>query len=143
MRAWLVPAAVLLGLSPAAPAQTCNLVDVVQPGDCFRYGVEMKLTGEMRFQRDAGPVPVKLTASASHAYPERVLDASGGLVRKAARVYEAARLTVERGADRTTTTLRPARKLIVAQRPKDQQMAYSPTGISKPARVSILRMTPR
>lgn len=128
MRAWLVPVAVLLGLSPAAPAQTCNLVDVVQQGDCFRYGIEMKLQGEMRFQKESGPVPVKLSASASHAYPERVLAASGGLVQKSARVYEAARLTVERGADKTTTTLRPARKLIVAQRPKDQHTAYSPTG---------------
>ncbi len=128
MRAWILLAAGLLAVTPAVRAESCNLVDVVEQGQCFRYAIEMKLTGEMRFHKESGVVTARLNASASHAYPERVLAVSGNLIQKAARIYETATLMVERGSDKSLTTLRPERKLIVAQRPKDQTMAYSPHG---------------
>jgi hypothetical protein len=130
MRAWLVPAAVLLVLAatPAGRAQTCSLADVVSQGDCFRYSIEMKLTGEMRFQKDTGTVPARLSATAQHVFPERVLVASGNIIQKSARIYDTAKLAIDRGGDRSTITLRPSRKLIVSQRPRDQHTAYSPTG---------------
>src|SRR5262249_35828408 len=95
---------------------------------CFRYDIEMKLSGEMRFRKDTGAVPAKLAASASHAFPERVLLASGGVVTKSARLYETARVSITRGTDTSTCELRPSRRLIVAQRDKDQPLAYSPAG---------------
>ncbi|MFO0880809.1 MAG: hypothetical protein U0840_26055 [Gemmataceae bacterium] len=130
MRLWLVSAAILFVLSvpPAGRAQTCALVEVVQPGDCFRYGIEMKLTGELRFQKESGPTSVKLNATANHVYSERALVGSGGIIQKSARTYETARLNIERNGDRSTLSLRPARKLVVAQRHKDQLLTYSPAG---------------
>jgi hypothetical protein len=121
---------VLLGLTVSSVGwtQTCSLVEIVKQGDCFRYGIEMKLQGEMRFRKESGTVPVKLSASASHVFSERVLVVSGTLIQKSARIYETARLTIERGGDRSGCQLRAARKLIVAQRHKEQSMAYSPAG---------------
>src|SRR5262249_31421185 len=130
MRALHFPAAMILGLAAASAgwAQTCALAEVIKPGDCFRYGIDMKLAGEMRFQKEAGAVPVKLNASASHAFPERILAADGAMVQKVARIYETAKLTIERGNERSSSTLRPSRKLIVAQHHKDQALSYSPAG---------------
>lgn len=130
MRAWRYPAALLLVLAAAANGwgQTCTLSEPVKTGDCFHYTIDMNLTGEMRFQKESGNVPVKLTASASHVFPERILALTGNLIDKAARSYDTARVTIDRGSDRSDCVLRPARKLVVAQRNKDQQMAYSPSG---------------
>jgi hypothetical protein len=82
----------------------------------------------MRFRKETGTVPVKLTAAASHAYPERVLSASGAIVQKAARVYETAKVSIVRGTDRVDTSLRADRKLIVAEWQKGQHLVYSPAG---------------
>ncbi len=118
---------VTLAAASAGWGQTA-LTEVVKPGDCFRYDISMKLTGEMRFRKDSGTVPVKLVANATHSYPERVLNASGSIVEKAARVYESAKVSITRGTDRSESTLRPGRKLIVAEWQKGQRMVYSPAG---------------
>jgi hypothetical protein len=57
MLAWRVACAGLLALTavPAAWSQTCTLAEMVKPGDCFRYSIEMKLSGEMRFNKDGMP----------------------------------------------------------------------------------------
>lgn len=130
MRAWLIPVVMVVFLNAASTgaAQSCSLVDVVQAGDCFRYSIDMRLTGEMTFQKEAGPAKVKLAATASHVFPERILVAPGGLIHKTARIYETAKIGIERGTDRSSCELRPSRKLIIAQRPKDQPLAYSPAG---------------
>ena len=129
MYAWRSFAALLVTLAAASAGwgQTA-LTEVVKPGDCFRYDISMKLTGEMRFRKDSGVVPVKLLASATHSYPERVLMASGSVVEKAARVYESAKVTIARGTDRSESTLRANRKLIVAEWQKGQRLVYSPAG---------------
>jgi hypothetical protein len=118
----------LLAAAPAGWSQTCTLSERIKPGDCFRCGIEMQLTGEMRFRQDDKLVPVKLVASASHAYPERVLAVEAGVVQKTARLYETARAAIERGGNKNETTLRVGRRLIVAQRYKDEHLVYSPAG---------------
>lgn len=130
MRAWLIPAAVVVSLlaHTTGIAQTCNLVEVIKPGDCLRYDIDMTLTGEIRFQKDAGPAKVALKAKATHAFTEKVQVAPGSIVHKTARVYDTAKLALERGSEKTSTDLRPARKLVVAQRHKDQRLTYSPAG---------------
>jgi hypothetical protein len=121
--------ALLLTAAPLGRAQTCTLAETVQPGDCFRWGIDMKLAGEMRFVNEHGKtVPVKLSARAKHAFPERVLAAAGGLAQKSARVYESASAAIQRGGDRSENVLRKSRKLIVAQRHKGEHLAYSPAG---------------
>src|SRR5262249_29281521 len=131
MFSWRVPGAVLVFLVGAAGAraQSYTLAETVKAGDCFRYSISMKLTGELRIAKDGKVKPIKLTAAASHTFPERTLAVGKtGLAEKAARVYEAAKAVITTGADRSERTLRPGRTLVVAQRPKGQLLAYSPAG---------------
>jgi hypothetical protein len=131
MCAWRVWGTVglLLALTPAGWGQTCTLAETVQAGDCFEIQLDMKLSGEMRVRKEDKTVPLKLEAVANHAYPERILAVSaGGDVQKTARLYETAKATITVGTDRSERTLRPERKLFVAQRYKDQGLVYSPAG---------------
>lgn len=84
MMAWRVSGALVLLLTaaPAGWSQTCTLAEMVKPGDCFRIAIQMQLKGEMRFKQEDKTIPMNLVASASHAFPERVLAAEGGLVQK-------------------------------------------------------------
>ncbi len=131
MSVWRVVGAVALAVAaaPAGWAQTCNLAEPVQAGDCFRIQLDMKLTGEMRIQKGSGFTPLKLEATANHAFPERILHVgTGNTVQKTARVYETARAVITVADDRSERTLRPERRLIVAQRQQDQALTYAPTG---------------
>jgi hypothetical protein len=140
MITWRASGAVVLLLAavPASWAQTCTLAEMVKPGDCFRYGLDMQLKGEIRFKKDEKTIPIKLAASASHAYPERVLAFEGGVVQKSARVYETARATIERGEQKAFSTLRASRTTIVAQRYKDQHLVYSPGGALSRTELELL-----
>jgi hypothetical protein len=141
MTAWRVSLTVGLVLAavPALGAQTCTLTESLKPGDCFHYGIEMKLGGEMRFvSEDAKTVPVKLSAHGKHSFHERVLAVAGGLVQKSARVYEQASATIERGRDRSENGLRASRKLIVAQRHKDRYLVYSPAGAMSRSELEVV-----
>ncbi len=121
--------ALLLALTPAGEAQTCTLAETVQAGDCFTIQLDMKLSGEMRIRKDDKTIPLKLEAVAGHEYPERILAvAAGGNVQKTARLYLSAKATIAVGADSVERSLRPERRLFVAQRYKDQGLVYSPSG---------------
>jgi hypothetical protein len=130
MSAWRVLGALTVAAVAAqgGQAQTCNLAEVVAVGDCFHITLDMKLTGEMRFQKATSSVPLKEEMSARHVYPERVLQVGTGAVQKTARVYETAQAAFVVGDDRFEKTLRGDRKLIVAQRYQDQATVYSPAG---------------
>jgi hypothetical protein len=130
MKAWHSGGAgvVLLLAASLGQAQTCLLSESVQVGDCFHISIDMKLQGEMRFRKDTGNASVKLTASASHSFPERVLQTAGPVVSRVARAYERATVNINRGSDQATCTLRPERNFIVAQRIKEQFLAFSPRG---------------
>jgi hypothetical protein len=131
MFAWRLVGAVglLLAAATAGRAQTVTLAEPVKAGDCFRVQIEMRLAGEMRIQKESQLKTIKLEARASHDYPERVLAlGAGNAVEKAARVYETAKAVIGVGGDRTERALRPERRLLVAQRWKDQLLVYSPAG---------------
>lgn len=118
----------VLALTPAGWSQTCPLAEKVQAGDCFSIHLDMKLAGEMRIQKNGQASPLKLEAAATHEYPERILVVAGNVVQKSARAYEKAEATITVGNDRLPRSLRPERRLFVAQRYKDQGMVYSPSG---------------
>jgi hypothetical protein len=101
---------------------------MVKPGDCFQYTLDMKLTGELRIKKDTGPATVKLNAAASHAFRERVLASADATASRVVRSYDTVKVAIEAGSDRSERTLRPARKMIVAQRHKDQRLVYCPAG---------------
>jgi hypothetical protein len=89
----------------------------------------MKLTGEMKVRRDDKETALKMDAAATHAFLERILNVgSDGLPDKSARLYEKANALITVGGDRSERALRPQRRLFVAQRHKDQLLAYSPAG---------------
>jgi hypothetical protein len=131
MSAWrtLGTAFVLLAGAATAPAQTYSLKEIVKPDDCFRVRLEMNLSGALKVSRGGVPASLPLSAKASHEFPERVLAVDEqGLVEKCARLYETATATVTVQRDAETKALRKERRLVVVQRPKDQSLAYSPTG---------------
>jgi hypothetical protein len=140
MKAWRVSGAVVLLLVavPAGWGQSCNLAEMVKPGDCFRYDLDMKLKGEIRFRQEEKTVPVKLSASASHAYPERVLEASGAMVQKSVRIYETAKANIQRGEQKTESTLRAGRNFVVAQRHKEERLVYCPAGALYRTEIELL-----
>src|SRR5262245_15856388 len=109
MTACRIAGALLVALTAATTGrgQTCTLAETIKPGDCFRYGIDMSLQGEMRFRKAQGEHKVSLSAKARHDFPERVLAASGDAVQRTARIYEKATVTIERGKDKAATTLRP------------------------------------
>src|SRR5690242_18675412 len=91
MAAWRIlgSLAIVLVTAQLGRAQTYVLAESSKVGDCFRIQLEMKLSGEMRVAKDDKQLPLKLSASATHEYAERILGvAATGLPEKAARYYE-------------------------------------------------------
>src|SRR5713226_2476879 len=131
MAAWRTLGAlvVLLITVQRGQAQTYSLTETAQVGDCFRLQLEMKLSGEINVNKDGKRVPLKLEAIAAHEFPERILSVgSGGLPEKSARIYEKAQAVIIVDGEKSERVLRPNRKLLVAQRSKDQPLVYSPAG---------------
>src|SRR5262245_40002396 len=91
--AWLL----LVAAVPSVRAQTAALVEAVKPGDCFRYGIDMKLSGHLLIKKDSGPTKIELNATAGHDFGERVLAAEGPTAQKVVRNYETARVSIQAG----------------------------------------------
>ena len=99
MSAWrlMIVAVGLIGLAAEAHADTYPLVETVQPGDCFRVQLDMKLNGELRVQKLDKTDTLELKAVAHHEYPERILSVGkDGVPDKTVRLYEAAKATITR-----------------------------------------------
>ena len=124
-----VAAAVLLAAASAVRCETYLLAEASQAGDCFHVTIDMKLTGEIRVRKGDGVAKMTLAANASHDFQERVLAAGAdGLAQKIARVYDTARAVIHVNDDASERTLRPDRRLVVAQRDKQQLLVYSTGG---------------
>jgi hypothetical protein len=130
MKALCVPASVtvLLVATSLCWGQACTLAEAVKADDCFRIQLDMKLTGQMRIQRDGKVVLLEQEATAQHDFTERVLQVNdAGAMEKSARFYDTANSVITINKERTARTLRDDRRLQVAQRVKDQTILYSPT----------------
>src|SRR5262245_34354427 len=112
----------------AATAQTFNLAESPREGDCFRLSAETTLVGTLKVGRDGKQVPVKIAAKNEHVLLERVLVVEKGLARKSVRHYTTAISRANVDGEKMERTLPADRKLIVAQRPGDLLLCYSPTG---------------
>src|SRR5439155_1862830 len=131
MGAWRILGTLVVSLTVvrAGWAQTYSLSETAQAGDCLRIHLEMSLSGEMRVNKEGKALSLKLEATATHEFPERILHvASDGLPEKAARVYEKAKAAISVDKDPSDRSLRTERRLCVAQRIKDRLMVYSPAG---------------
>src|SRR5437660_10450513 len=101
----LVSLAVAVAAAGAASAQTYPLAETPQAGDCAQFHLEMSLAGEMHITRDDKPVALKLSATARHDFPERILAVSpAGVPQKAVRVYETAKAAIQVADSRTERT---------------------------------------
>jgi hypothetical protein len=125
----LVTSIVVLAIGRAGWAETYPLSETSQAGDCFRVHLDMTLSGEMRVNKEAKTVSLKLEAAATHEFCERILNvASDGLLDRAARVYEKAKVVIRVDQAPSERTLRTERRLFVVQRNKDRSLVYSPAG---------------
>jgi hypothetical protein len=130
MQAWRVLAtlgAVLLAV-PTVAAQTVPLAETVKAGDCFRVRLDMSLRGDIHVRKDAGNTTLPLEATAQHEFSERALVVNGPLLDKSARLYELAKALIKVNGSESERTLRGERRLLVAQRYKDEGLVYSPAG---------------
>jgi hypothetical protein len=111
------------------PAQTHDLTETTQRGECHRLDISLRLKGELRVNREGKTVAMPIVAGASHRFTERILEQSAsGLPIKVARHYDLARAEMTVEGQAAARTIRDDRRLIVAQRVRDQFLAYSPAG---------------
>jgi hypothetical protein len=119
----MLPITFVLVAASIARGETISLIEEIPTGKCRQIAVTMKLAGDMIVVQNGKPASLKLIAAAEHRYREKLLEPN-----KVARYYDDARavITVDGGAN--PRMLRPDRKLIVVQRPKDALICYSPAG---------------
>jgi hypothetical protein len=129
-----------LTLTASARAQSLALSEAPQKGCYFDIQLSLDLAGEIRVQKEGKEAVLKQTARATHVYAERVLDApEQGLASKAARAYKDVRAVFAIAEDRSERTLRADRRLLVAQRGKDQLMTYCPAGPLTPEELELVQ----
>jgi hypothetical protein len=124
----LVSVLAILTLAGAARAQTYPLVENPLAGAYFHIELAMTLNGEIKVQQEGKTLTLKQTATARHDYLERILEAGKVLADKSARVYHAAVADLTLDKEKSSRVFRDDRRFIVAQRIKDQTVAYSPLG---------------
>lgn len=120
----------LLCLTAVGPARAdgVRLAELPQEGECFRIATETRVNGVLKVSRDGKPVTLEIAARNEHAFAERVLAADRVVARKVARNYQTATAQATVDGQRVDRTLRPDRRLIVAQRTGDALFCYSPVG---------------
>ena len=131
MAAWrnLAVVPVLLAIIQPAWGQTYALSENSRAGDCFRVHLDLVLSGEIKISKDGKQIVLKQEGAAAHEFPERVLSVgAAALPSKVARVYEKASSTISVNGEFTHRQLRAERRLVVAQRQKEQALVYSPAG---------------
>ncbi len=131
MAAWRILGSMVLVLATAQAgwAQTYTLIETPRVGACFHLRLEMKLSGEIRVFQEGKVLPLTLAATATHTFPERVLAVGPeGVAHKTARYYETARAGIIVNGAPSERTLRPERRVLVAQRVNDRTVVYSPSG---------------
>jgi hypothetical protein len=119
---------VILALGGGARAQSYQLTESLLTDAYFHIELAMTLNGELKVQQDGKTLTLKQAASARHDYMERILDASPALADKSARIYQAAVANITADKEASSRVFRDSRRLIVAQRIKDQTVTYCPAG---------------
>jgi hypothetical protein len=121
----------MLGLALAAQpaqAQTYSLAEPLLDNACFRLEMSLELKGKITVQQDGKPASYPHGAQARHEFVERILNANGPLASKSARYYHKAEASLTTDKEAVVKKFRPDRKLLAAQRLKDQTHVYSPKG---------------
>jgi hypothetical protein len=124
--------ALLLGVSTvrtATAADKYTFKEKYEVGDQWQTSLTLQLDGNLLMRSGEKVLNLTLKARAEHQFPERLLNLdSAGQPIRVARQYEQAKATITVQGAESTRTLRPARKLQVAQRIKDETVTYAPSG---------------
>jgi hypothetical protein len=128
-----IPGVIVVALLMAAGvgrAETYSLAEAPQAGESFAFTLSLRLAGEITVVQEGKPLKLKLNAQAEHAFRERILavQKEGPLATKVARYYDDARAAITVDGTTSQRSLRPERRLFVAQRPQDALLCYSPQG---------------
>lgn len=131
MMAWRSLASLAIGvvLAVGANAQTYPLQEKISVGSYLHIHLSMNLEGELHVQQEGKVRTLKQTATATHDFIERGLEAAEhGMAGRTARHYKDADVTITVENNKLQRILRPQRRLIIAQRNKDAVQVYSPAG---------------
>jgi hypothetical protein len=112
----------------SAGAQTVALTEAPLLDSCVANELVMELKGKIKVQQGDKQLEYPHEAQARHVFFERVMDASGASVTKAARYYKTADGTITFNGQTTKRSLRAERTLLVAHRVKEQLVVYSLKG---------------
>ncbi|MBP3959640.1 hypothetical protein J8F10_30715 [Gemmata sp. G18] len=117
----------LIAFTPVARAQV-TLGEAPAAGECFRYSVELDLTGKLIVTQEGTKEPIRLDAKARHLFAERTLTTADGMPARSARYYDSAAASAVVSGDKADRALPTDRALIVAHRNSDGTFCFSPTG---------------
>lgn len=118
----------LIALGPTARAQPVTLDEAPAPGACFRYSIELDLSGKMFITQENTKETVRLEAKARHIFSERTLTTADGLPARSARHYEDARASAVVDVEKVNRALPDDRRLIVTIRNSEGSFGFSPAG---------------
>jgi hypothetical protein len=127
----LASLAIALIVTSVAQAQTYSVSEPNALEGFHHVQLSMTLTGTLKLWQDGRELLLRESATATHNYVERVLEAgSENDANKAARIYKDAKVVITVENDKLTRTLRPERTFLMALRdPKrDGLLIYCPKG---------------
>ncbi len=125
----LVSLVIALTVSGAAQSQTLSLSEGPLVGSYHDVKLSLSLSGSLKLRQDGKEIVFKESATATHDYAERLLEAGPeGTAVKSAHYYKTARVSLVVDANKMENTLDPAHHFLVAQRGRDGVQVYCPQG---------------
>jgi hypothetical protein len=133
MALWKILASLVatLTVGGAAQAQTYTFSETSLLDSHYHIKLSMTLAGTLKLQQEGKEIPLKESATATHDYVERALEAGPeNTAAKSARIYKEANVSIVVDADKLLRTLRPERAFLMAQREpgRDGVLTYCPKG---------------
>src|SRR5579862_1461151 len=111
----LVSLVVAWAFTGTTQAQTISLAEAPPVDSYQRVQLSMVLNGTLKLQQDGREILLKESASATHDFVERILEASAeNTAGKSARVYKTAKVAIVVDKEKLERTLRPDRAFLVA-----------------------------
>jgi hypothetical protein len=126
---WVLLLLVGLATPCAEAAEKYSLKEKFAVADQWRTNLSLQLSGNLQMRSGDKVLALTLAAQADHQFPERVLNVDeAGQATRVARSYEQAKAGITVQGSRSERSLRPERRLQVAQRIKDETVTFAPSG---------------
>lgn len=119
----------VLTVTGVQAADKFHLKEKLGVGDQWQIALELKLAGDLLVRSGDKITTLNLSAVARHQFPERALDVDAeGKLARVARHYDVAQASITVHGATTQRTLRPERRLQVAQVIRAETVTYAPYG---------------